>query len=289
VRLSRAGLRDPKKPRGVFLFVGVSGVGKTELARALSDFLFPEGNALIKIDMSEFNEKHTVSRLIGAPPGYTGHGEEGQLSGPLRRRPYSVVLLDEFEKAHADVQSLFLGLFDEGVLTDAQQRRIEAREAFFIVTTNAGSDLSSKPRVGFSPGADRVRDDVLDRVRPYFRPELINRIDEVVVFKPLDPEALRAIADLHLARLAARAEPEGILLEWEAAVADHCAVQAKDARFGARPILRAIDDLVAQPLGQLLLARDDQSPRRLRACMRDGGVVFEEELTVQGRREPVPG
>ena len=155
VRLARSGLRHPRRPRGVFLFAGSSGVGKTELARALTDFLFPEGNALVKLDMSEYGDRFTSSRLLGAPPGYQGHGEEGQLTGPLRRRPYAVVLLDEFEKAHPDVQAMFLSLFDEGVVTDAEGRKVHAREAFFILTTNAGSEMSGRSQLGFGATAPR--------------------------------------------------------------------------------------------------------------------------------------
>jgi len=277
VKLSRAGLRAPGKPRGVFLFMGPSGVGKTELARALSDFLFPEGNALIKIDMSEFSEKHTVSKLIGAPPGYTGHGEEGQLTGPLRRRPYAVVLLDEFEKAHPDVQSMFLGLFDEGVVTDSQQRKVEAQEAFFIVTTNAGAESSSRSRVGFSGQVGpTARELALDRLRPYFRPELLNRLDDIVAFAPLGDEALAQIVEANLRLLKQRAADEGIELTWSSEVAARCATQHKDPKFGARSVLRAIDDLVAQPLGHRILAVEDaKGAKRFHASVRDDQIVVD--------------
>ncbi len=277
VKLSRAGLRDPAKPRGVFLFAGSSGVGKTELARALSDFLFPEGDALIKIDMSEFSEKHTVSKLIGAPPGYTGHGEEGQLTGPLRRRPYAVVLLDEFEKAHPDVQSMFLGLFDEGVVTDSQQRRVEAKEAFFIVTTNAGSDIGARGRVGFRKEVSS-REAALEAIRPYFRPELLNRLDDVIPFEHLDADAMKAVVTLNLGRLAERAAEEGIMLTWTDDVVELCANHRPDPKFGARTALRAIDDLVAEPLGHVLLSRDeDATATAVRAVVQDEKVVFQED------------
>ena len=275
VRLSRAGLRDSRRPRGVFLFVGSSGVGKTELARALADFLFPEGNALIKVDMSEYGEKFTSSRLLGAPPGYAGHGDEGQLTGPLRRRPYAVVLLDEFEKAHGDVQTMFLSLFDEGTVTDSEGRKVDAREAFFIITTNAGTEQAGRGRLGFGGGnPDEQRRIALERARTHFRPELLNRVDEVVWFHPLDEADLHAITRLNLERLRERALGEGVTLTWDESVVHRCALHEPDPAFGARPVLRAIDDLVAEPLGILLL-RDHDGHRTYHASVQDDAVVFE--------------
>lgn len=283
VRLSRAGLRDAKRPRGVFLFAGGSGVGKTELAKALADFLFPEGNAFIRLDMSEYSEKFTGSRLLGAPPGYAGHGEEGQLSGPLRRRPYAVVLLDEFEKAHPDVQTTFLSLFDEGVITDSEGRRVEAREAFFIITTNAGSDLARQSRLGFGgASAAEQREIVVERVKRQFRPELINRIDEIVWFRPLDDIDLEQIVLLNLGRLAERAAIEGVSLSWDQDVIARCARFKADPQFGARPALRAIDELVAEPLGVLML-RDEKRPGRHFHAVADG-----EDITFETRQTPQP-
>ncbi len=276
VRLSRTGLRDPRKPRGVFLFVGASGVGKTELAKALAENLFPEGNALLRIDMSEYGEKFTASRLLGAPPGYAGHGEEGQLTGPLRRRPYSVVLLDEFEKAHPEVQTLFLALFDEGIVTDAEGRKVDAREAYFVITTNAGTEVQNRSRVGFGPASrEQQREEAVDRVRHHFRPELLNRIDEIVWFAPLGPAELRRIADLQLHALAARAAQEGVGLTWSAGVVELCVKHRPDPLFGARPVLRAVDALVAEPLGQILLTDSTRFPQRYHAVARGGSVVFE--------------
>lgn len=285
VRVARSGLRDPKRPRGVFLFAGGSGVGKTELARALADELFPEGDALIKLDMSEYADRFTGSRLLGAPPGYQGHGEEGQLTGPLRGRPYAVVLLDEFEKAHADVQAMFLSLFDEGVVTDAEGRRVQAREAFFILTTNAGSEDGARKSVGFAGASGR--DAALERVKRHFRPELYNRLDGVVVFDALDRDALARVVDLHLGRLAARAGEQGVQLTWDASVIAACAAHQSDPALGARPALRAIDDLVAEPLGRRLLSVD--CPPVLHARWVDGEVVFDAPQQVRADGRPVSG
>jgi ATP-dependent Clp protease ATP-binding subunit ClpC len=282
VRLARSGLRDPRRPRGVFLFAGSSGVGKTELARSLADYLFPEGQALVKLDMSEYGDKFTGSRLLGAPPGYQGHGEEGQLTGPLRRRPYAVVLLDEFEKAHSDVQAMFLSLFDEGVVTDAEGRKVHAKEAFFVLTTNAGSDAAGRSKLGFggdSPAARREA--MLARTRQHFRPELLNRLDGLVVFDDLDDAVLSRIVELHLGRLAERALESGVRLQWEAGVAQICVARSREPGMGARPALRVIDELVAGPLGRMMLELGDG--RRgldghwdVRAVVRDGQVVLED-------------
>jgi ATP-dependent Clp protease ATP-binding subunit ClpC len=288
VRLARSGLRDPRRPRGVFLFAGASGVGKTELARALADFLFPEGQALVKLDMSEFGDKFTGSRLLGAPPGYQGHGEEGQLTGPLRRRPYAVVLLDEFEKAHPDVQAMFLSLFDEGVVTDAEGRKVHAKEAFFVLTTNAGSQAIGRTKMGF--GGDTVaarREAVMERARQHFRPELLNRLDGVVVFRELDEANLTQIVGLNLERLKQRAAESGIALTWEPAVAELCAKRNRDPAMGARPALRAIDELVAEPLGRQML-NDGERRRALHAVVRDGKVSLEEVPLAIRPNAPAP-
>ncbi len=272
VRVSRSGLRDPRRPRGVFLFAGATGVGKTELARALADALFPEGRALLKLDMSELSDRFTGSRLLGAPPGYQGHGEEGQLTGPLRRRPYSVVLLDEFEKAHPEVQAMFLSLFDEGTVTDAEGRTVVAREAFFVLTTNAGSDGDPRGRLGFGADTpDARRDAVLDAARRQFRPELLNRLDGIVAFRDLAISDLEQIVVLHLDALGKRAEESGASFTWDAEVAAVCARHRTEPNKGARPVLRALDELVAEPLAGLLLA----GHRAVRVTAGDGRIIVE--------------
>jgi ATP-dependent Clp protease ATP-binding subunit ClpC len=285
VRLARSGLRAPNRPRGVFLFTGSSGVGKTELARALADFLFPEGNALVKIDMSEYAERFTGTRLLGAPPAYQGHGEEGQLTGPLRRRPYAVVLLDEFEKAHEDVQAMFLSLFDDGTVTDAAGRLVHAREAFFVLTTNVGAERTGRGRLGFAAddrAARRAR--VLDRARDRFRPELLNRIDGVVVFEDLDTADLSAIARLQLDRLADRAAEGGLRLTFTDDVV--AAVIRPEAGLGARPTLRAIEERVAEPLARRMLSFAAGPERRLHARIEGEAVVFDEVLPSPASNSP---
>ncbi|MFT4623879.1 MAG: ATP-dependent Clp protease ATP-binding subunit ClpC [Myxococcota bacterium] len=284
IRLARSGLRDPDRPRGVFLFVGASGVGKTELSRALSDYLFPEGDALIKLDMSEYSERFTASRLLGAPPGYTGHGEEGQLSGPLRNRPYAVVLLDEFEKAHADVQSVFLSLFDEGRITDSEGRPVHAREAYFVLTTNAGAQDADRGRVGFGGDDAGAREElVIERLRKQFRPELLNRVDDIVVFEPLGADALEGVVRLHFHRLEKRSEEVGITLTWDAEVVGHVATCRSDDAWGARPALRALQELVAEPLGRLVVEGEPQRKRAVRAQLEDGQVVLVEQTPARGQ------
>ena len=288
VKLARSGLGEPNRPRGVFLFVGSSGVGKTQLARTLSNFLFPEGEALIKLDMSEYGDKFTASRLLGAPPGYSGHGEEGQLSGPLRRHPYSVVLLDEFEKAHPDVQAMFLSIFDEGTLTDSEGRHVNAREAFFILTTNAGSEVSGS-RLGFGGlAAEAAKEAALEKVRRYFRPELLNRINDILAFQPLGPASLREIAQLHLVALQQRAASQDVTLTWDAQLVDLVSTHKADPKFGARPVLRAIQELVAEPLGHLLLSRDDGKRLAFHTVVRAGKVAFEAQTSIGEQGTPSP-
>lgn len=289
VHMARSGLRNPARPRGVFLFVGASGVGKTELAKALADFLFPEGDALIRIDMSEYSEKFTGSRLVGAPPGYAGHGEEGQLTGPIRRQPYSVVLLDEFEKAHPDVQAMFLSLFDEGVLTDSEGRKVNAREAYFIITTNAGTEVAGQSKMGFGgTSEERRRQLARERLKKWFRPELLNRIDDSVLFNDLAEPDLVAIAQLHLESLRTRSYEQGITLTWDREVARLCSTWKSDRSYGARPTLRAIDELVAEPLGRELISTERGRHRILHAVVEDGSVRLLEQIPAGDQRPGEP-
>ena len=288
VRISRAGLRDPQRPRGVFMFVGPSGVGKTELATVLAELLFPDSPALIRLDMSEYGERFTASRLVGAPPGYSGHGEEGQLTGKLRRRPYSVVLLDEFGKAHADVQTMFLSLFEDGTIESSDGRRVEAREAVFILTTNVGCTGSSRGKVGFSSDGGGRRRAILRQVDEAFRPELVNRLDAVVVFDELDEAVLHDVVHLHLTRLAGRAQEQGATLLWDEEVVDLCVRTGHNPKHGARPALRAIQSLVAEPLGTLLVDGGPDVRRVVRAVVEDDRVRFDEVPAPQAMPAQAP-
>ncbi len=248
VRRNRAGLADPNRPIGSFLFLGPTGVGKTELARALAEFLFDDERAMVRIDMSEYMEKHSVSRLIGAPPGYVGYEEGGQLTEAVRRRPYSVVLLDEVEKAHADVFNVLLQLLDDGRLTDGQGRTVDFTNVVLIMTSNLGSehiqpDLSDEV----------IHTRVMEAVRAHFRPEFLNRIDDVVVFKRLTRQDLRQIVDIQLGHLRKRLEARRIDLEVTEAAADLLAEKGYDPVYGARPLKRVIQKEIADPLAMALL------------------------------------
>jgi ATP-dependent Clp protease ATP-binding subunit ClpB len=249
VRRSRAGLADPDRPLGSFLFLGPTGVGKTELARALAEFLFDDERAMVRIDMGEFGEKHTVSRLLGAPPGYVGYDEGGQLTEPVRRRPYSVVLLDEVEKAHPDVFNALLQLLDDGRLTDGQGRTVDFRNTVVIMTSNLGSQFILDP----TESAEIRTEKVMAEVRGHFRPEFLNRLDEILVFDRLDREALRRIVDVQLRRVAARFAQRELGLDVTDAARDWLADRGFDPVFGARPLKRVLRKELEDRVALLLL------------------------------------
>jgi ATP-dependent Clp protease ATP-binding subunit ClpB len=249
IRRNRAGLSDPRRPMGSFLFVGPTGVGKTELAKALAEFLFNDERALTRIDMSEYMEKHSVSRLIGAPPGYVGYEEGGQLTEAVRRRPYSVVLFDEIEKAHPEVFNVLLQLLDDGRLTDGQGRVVDFRNAIIIMTSNIGSEFILTMK-----SMDEIRDRIDGLLKTYFKPEFLNRIDEIVVFDRLDESMIRNIAKLRLSELADRLAQRNIKIEIQDKAIDYIAKEGYDEQFGARPLKRAIQNLLENPIAKKVLS-----------------------------------
>ena len=251
---SRSGLSDPNRPIGSFIFLGPTGVGKTELARALASYLFDDERALIRIDMSEYGEKHSVSRLIGAPPGYVGYDEGGQLTEAVRRRPFSVVLFDEIEKAAADVFNVFLQILDDGRLTDGQGRTVDFKNTILIMTSNIGSnrilDFSGHGAAEYAV----MRATVLDELRRHFRPEFLNRVDEIVVFTALSQEQLERIVDIQMDRLRQRLADRRIELELSEGARRHLVKVGYDPVYGARPIKRAVQRELETPLGRKILA-----------------------------------
>ncbi len=283
VRAARAGLQDPNRPLGSFLFLGPTGVGKTETARALAEFLFDDEGALVRIDMSEYQERHTVSRLIGAPPGYVGYDEAGQLTEAVRRRPYSVILFDEVEKAHPEVLNILLQLLDDGRLTDAQGRTVDFRNTIVVMTSNLGSQ-HVMPETAMTSGVvdlaeraaakARIRERVMEAVRAHFRPELLNRIDEVVIFNPLGPAQIKAIVDIQLRSLRSRLAERKMDIELTDAAKELLAVEGFDPVYGARPLRRAIQQQIVQPLAMRLLRGEFQDGDTILVDVRDGGLEF---------------
>ncbi len=256
IRRSRAGLSDPQRPIGVFLFIGPTGVGKTELVKALAEQLFDKEDAIIRLDMSEYMEKHSVSRLVGSPPGYVGYEEGGQLTEALRRRPYSVVLLDELEKAHPDVFNILLQIFDEGRLTDSKGRKINCKNALFIMTSNLGSDLLLKKP---SANKEELLAIVDPKLKATFRPEFLNRLDEILPFLPLKPQDMEAIVTIQLKRVAGRLLDKQITLKWDPKVLRYLAEEGYDPAFGARPLKRLIQQEVVNLFATAIL--EDKIPK----------------------------
>jgi ATP-dependent Clp protease ATP-binding subunit ClpB len=250
VRRSRAGISDPDRPTGSFLFLGPTGVGKTETARALAAFLFDDARAMVRIDMSEYGEKHSVARLVGAPPGYVGYDQGGQLTEMVRRRPYSVVLLDEVEKAHPDVFDVLLQVLDDGRLTDGQGRTVDFRNTILILTSNLGSAAIADPALS----EEQRREAVLAEVRNAFKPEFLNRLDDVVVFHALGTEELTSIVELQVATLAERLSQRRLRLAVTPAARDWLARSGFDPVYGARPLRRLVASAIGDPLAKKLLS-----------------------------------
>lgn len=282
VRRARAGLKDPKRPIGSFIFLGPTGVGKTELARALAESLFGDDNAVIRIDMSEYMERHTVSRLVGSPPGYVGYEEGGQLTERVRRKPYSVVLLDEIEKAHPEVFNVLLQVLEDGRLTDSHGRTVDFRNTVVIMTSNVGANLieHSGP-LGFqinqneeNDNYERMKNNVLDELKKTFRPEFLNRIDEVIVFHALTREQIKLIVDLMVKPLFKQLEEKEIKLQLTEEVKEYLAKEGFDPHFGARPLRRAVQRLLENPLSEEMLKGNLHSGTELTADLKDGELVF---------------
>ncbi|MFM7119152.1 MAG: AAA family ATPase, partial [Gammaproteobacteria bacterium] len=272
VRRSRAGLADPNRPNGSFMFLGPTGVGKTELCKALAEVLFDSSDAMVRIDMSEFMEKHSVARLIGAPPGYVGYEEGGYLTEQVRRRPYSLILLDEIEKAHPDVFNVLLQVLDDGRLTDGQGRTVDFRNTVLVMTSNLGSEaIQALAEAG---DMARIKATVMGVVAQHFRPEFINRVDDIVVFHPLAAEHVRAIAGLQFQILSRRLEEQDIRIELAPAAIDALVDEGYDPVYGARPLKRVIQKRIENPLASRLLRGEFGPGDRVAVDYRDGAYAF---------------
>ena len=286
VRRARAGLQDPNRPIGAFMFLGPTGVGKTELTKALAAFLFDDESAMVRIDMSEYMEKHSVSRLIGAPPGYVGYEEGGALPEAVRRRPYQVVLFDEIEKAHPDVFNVLLQVLDDGRLTDGQGRTVDFRNVLIVMTSNLGSDYLAN--LGENEDARSVEREVMAAVRGHFRPEFLNRVDEIILFHRLRREDMGAIVDIQFRRLAKLLEDRKIGVELDAKARHWLAEKGYDPAYGARPLKRAIQKTVQDPLAQMLLAGEIEDGETVKIGVAHGALTFNGKPAPGATREPNP-
>ncbi|MBW6499266.1 MAG: AAA family ATPase, partial [Bacteroidales bacterium] len=279
IRRSRAGLHDPKRPVGSFIFLGTTGVGKTELARALAEFLFNDEDAMIRIDMSEYQERHTVSRLIGAPPGYVGYEESGQLTEAVRRKPYSVVLLDEIEKAHPDVFNILLQVLEDGRLTDNKGRTADFKNTIIIMTSNIGSGLIQEKLEGLTEAnreevIDRTRQEVFQLLKRTIRPEFINRVDEIIMFRPLTRKEIAGIVELQLNRVQQMLNENGIKLEVSPEAVEWIAREGFDPQFGARPIKRVIQRSLLNQLSKEILAGSITKDQVVKVGANESGLIF---------------
>jgi len=284
IRRARSGMKDPKRPMGSFIFLGPTGVGKTELARALAQFLFETEDALIRIDMSEYMERFAVSRLVGAPPGYVGYDEGGQLTEAVRRRPYSVILLDEIEKAHQEVFNILLQVMEDGRLTDSQGRVVDFKNTIIIMTSNIGAQsIVGGPGIGFREVKEEVdtersyesmKNRIMDEMKRVFRPEFLNRVDDVIVFHQLTKDEILQIVDLMVDRVRQQVAAQGMDLEVTQDVREMLANEGFDPQFGARPLRRAIQRLIEDPLAEEILLGRFSAGDTIRAEVEDGKIFF---------------
>jgi ATP-dependent Clp protease ATP-binding subunit ClpB len=279
VRRSRAGLQDPNRPIGSFMFLGPTGVGKTELAKALAEFLFDDEHAIIRIDMSEYMEKHSVARLIGAPPGYVGYEEGGALTEAVRRRPYQVILFDEIEKAHPDVFNVLLQVLDDGRLTDGQGRTVDFRNTLIIMTSNLGSEyLVSQPE---GEDSDVVREQVTDVVRSHFRPEFLNRVDEIILFHRLKRDQMTRIVDIQMGRLAKLLADRKLEVDLDASAKEWLGAKGYDPAYGARPLKRVIQKYVQDPLAELILQGKIREGDKIKITAGPDGLIINGQAVKQ--------
>jgi ATP-dependent Clp protease ATP-binding subunit ClpB len=279
IRRSRSGLGEERRPIGSFLFLGPTGVGKTELAKALAEFLFDDERAMVRLDMSEYGERHAVARLIGAPPGYVGYEEGGQLTEPVRRRPYSVVLFDEIEKAHPDIWNTLLQVLDDGRLTDGQGRTVDFRNTLIIMTSNLGSEYLVSQAEG--EDTDAVRDQVMAVVRAHFRPEFLNRVDEILLFHRLKREEMTGIVDIQIKRLQKLLADRKLTIELDDQAREWLGQKGYDPAYGARPLKRVIQKYVQDPLAELVLQGKLREGDTVKITAGKDGLVINGEAVKQ--------
>jgi ATP-dependent Clp protease ATP-binding subunit ClpC len=288
IRRSRAGLKNPARPVGSFVFLGPTGVGKTELARALANFLFGSDHALIRFDMSEYMEKHSVSKLIGAPPGYVGYEEGGQLTERVRRTPYSVILLDEVEKAHPDVYNILLQVFEDGQLTDGLGNTVDFRNTIVLLTSNVGAEtIKKQSSIGFTPitdehSYDKMREKIMDEAKRAFRPEFLNRLDDIIVFRSLTKPDLIQILDLEISKVMQRLKARNIQLQFDESAKDFLVEKGYDPTYGARPMRRAVERYLEDPLAEEILKGQLHDNEPIQVSVANDKLSFEQRAAAQG-------
>jgi ATP-dependent Clp protease ATP-binding subunit ClpC len=293
VKRSRAGIADPDRPIGSFLFLGPTGVGKTELSKALAEFMFDDSDSLIRIDMSEFMERHSVSKIIGSPPGYVGHEEGGSITERVRHRPYAVVLLDEVEKAHPEVFNILLQVLDSGHLTDAKGRKINFKNTIIIMTSNIGAEhIDKMSNFGFQRSHDadsqygHAKDKVMESLKSFFRPEFLNRLDEIIVFDILSPEVISEIVKMQVEEVSKRLRGKDITLTVDNEVLEYLAKEGYDPKFGARPLRRVIQSKILTPVANMMVGQGMLKGGSVTVTMKNGELKF--DVKKKSRRTPSP-